>query len=145
MTDVKDPKHIFELPDIKRTPPNLENATPNSLVDDLSRVRRMMSRLKKLEGFYKEALKARWPQEETDEIDIDPVTFEERHVKRPAPQVQGEIYTVTWDEVTQNRVDTDAVKELLGDKVPMKETTFVTLRSGGAEDLDEFVIDAGWD
>jgi len=39
--------------------PNLDNATPNVLVDWIGNVREQMKELKQLEGYYKEALLAR--------------------------------------------------------------------------------------
>lgn len=43
--------------------PSLANATPAGLADMLGDVREEIKVLKKLEGIYADALKARWPEE----------------------------------------------------------------------------------
>lgn len=148
--NVKDPKRVYELPDIKKNPPNLENATPEWLVDELGRIRRIMSRVKKLEGFYKEALKARWPM--IDDPSGETYVTPEGDVKIkqvPVGMLRGEIYGVDYSMGSQSRVDMEAVTAhyaMMGEEVPRTTNTFPVLRSNGTEDLDEFVIDVGdWD
>lgn len=148
--NVKDPKRVYELPDIKKNPPNLENATPEWLVDELGRIRRIFSRAKKLEGYYKEALKARWPM--IDDPSGETYTTPEGDIKIkriPVGMLRGEIYGVDYSLGSQSRVDLDAVTEFYAkhdEEVPRTQNSFVVLRSNGTEDLDEFVIDVGdWD
>lgn len=45
--------------------PNLENATPAFLIDEIGRLRAEQARAKKLEGVYKQALEARWTDEQS--------------------------------------------------------------------------------
>lgn len=144
---VKDPKRTFELPNVKKVPPDLSNATPEGLVDELGRVRRIMSRFKAYEGFLKEGLKARWPKTEDPNKEMIMGEDGEPRIKMvPVTSVRGEIYGAEWSEVTQNRVDMDAIREHYGDKeIPTKPNTFVSIRSNGSEDLEEFVIDVNLD
>jgi len=74
--------------------PDLSNATPGALVDWLGGVRAEIADLKKLEGYYKEALKAR----------IDPNEIE----------VEGDVFLATISDVAQARLDNDAVKDEMG-------------------------------
>ncbi len=74
--------------------PNLDNATPEVLVDWLGDVREKAKELKQLEGYYKEALMAR------AEDDL----------------ITGEVFYATIEEVEQMRLDTSAVKEEMGDE-----------------------------
>ncbi len=92
--------------------PNLDNATPMSLVDDLGETREKISALKKLEGIYKEALKARLDEgQET---------------------VEGDKFNALIEQVTQSRLDTDQVKLRLQPEILetcYKEITFITIRT----------------
>lgn len=54
---IKTTRHKGEKPKFQM--PNLENATPTGLVDLLGQTREQIKDLEKLEGIYKEALKAR--------------------------------------------------------------------------------------
>ncbi len=78
--------------------PNLDNATPPVLVDWLGNVREQMKELKQLEGYYKEALRARV----SDDDLVDGIT--------------GDEFEALISEVTQMRIDTEAVKEEMGEE-----------------------------
>jgi len=85
---------------VDKTIPNLENATPGFLVDEIERLRLEQARAKYLEGIYKQALDAR-------------VTPEQ---KAGTQFIQGTnaIGNYRWQK--QERVDTDAVKEYFKDQ-----------------------------
>lgn len=83
-----------------QTIPNLENATPGYLVDEITKIRVEQSRLTFLEGVYKEALKAR-------------ITPEQRSGDKG---IEGEYAFATYRAQTQERVDTAAVKEYFKDQ-----------------------------
>ncbi len=96
-----------------KTIPNLENATPGFLIDEIARMRVEASRLKFLDGVYKQALEAR----------ADPA-----HLDGTLP-VEGDKVYGKRKKMTQERVDTDAVKAYFKDdpeglKKVMKEVTF---------------------
>ncbi len=76
--------------------PNLDNATPNALVDWIGNVREQMKELKQLEGYYKEALLAR--------------------VRSDEYEVTGEQFVATIEDVASMRIDTAGVKEEMGDE-----------------------------
>jgi hypothetical protein len=78
-----------------KTIPNLENATPGFLVDEIKRLRVEASRLKFLEGVYKQALEARLTPEQLSGVTM----------------VEGEKNYGMRKKMTQERVDTDAVRE----------------------------------
>ena len=82
---VTDPKAI----------PNLSNATPQGLVDQIGELRAEAKRLEFLEGVYKEALKARVTENELKGLD----------------QILGEIYIGSYEDKRQERIDTAAVRE----------------------------------
>jgi len=83
-----------------KTVPNLENATPGFLMDEIARMRVEAARLKFLDGVYKQALEARATGEQLS----------------GAVAVEGEKFFGTRKKMTQERIDTDAVKELLKDR-----------------------------
>jgi len=83
-----------------KTIPNLENATPGFLVDELGKIRAEASRLKFLEGIYKQALEARCTPTQ-----LNGTKF-----------IMGETFVGDWVEKTQERVDTNKVKEVFADK-----------------------------
>jgi len=83
-----------------RTIPNLENATPSFLLDEIARMRVEASRLKFLDGVYKQALEARLTEDELTK----------------GKMIEGSRYTGTYSTQTQERVDTEAVKEYFKDK-----------------------------
>ena len=104
--------------EVDKTIPNFENATPGFLVDELERIRTESSRLKFLEGVTKQALEAR-------------VTPEQ---KAGNQLIEGDKAIGSYDYGTQERVDPDAVKELLKDrpdelKQVMKVINITTLRT----------------
>lgn len=74
----------------KERMPDLSNATPPFLVDELGKVRAQMSKIKRLEGYYKEALSARWPAGESE--------------------CSGENFTCEREYVSQVRLDTDKIR-----------------------------------
>lgn len=82
----------------KQQMPNLNNATPASIVDDCAPLTEEMNRLKKLTDYYKSGLKARL----SPELRIDPLTY----------QVEGDQYGATISEGTQVRFSVDKLKEL---------------------------------
>lgn len=76
--------------------PNLDNATPEIIVDWLGSAREQIKELQQLEGYYKEALKAR----------IDEGQFE----------VWGAKFSAEIIDVAQRRIDGDAVKSEMGEE-----------------------------
>jgi len=85
--------------------PNLANATPSFLVDELGALKRQISDLEKTEAFLKEALKARLKDQRT---------------------VVGEQFTMIITTVTQERIDPNKVRELLTPKQLEKVINAVT-------------------
>lgn len=83
-----------------KTIPNLENATPGFLMDEIASMRVMMARLKFLDGVYKQALEARATGEQLS----------------GAVMVEGDKVFGKRKFMKQERVDSDAVKELLKDR-----------------------------
>ena len=79
----------------KQKMPDLSNATPTFLADELGGVREQIKKFKKLEGYYKEAMLARLEQGQTT--------------------VEGEKYLQTIVEVEQMRFDTAGAKEKYGE------------------------------
>jgi len=80
--------------------PNLENATPGFLVDEIAKIRVESSRLKFLEGVYKQALMARITPEQ----------------KSGSAGIEGTYAFATYRTQKQERVDIDAVKEYFKDQ-----------------------------
>lgn len=78
-----------------RSIPNLENATPEFLVDEIGRIRIEASRLKYLEGIYKQALEAR---------------ASDGHLNG-GKLVTGDKFIGHFEVVTQERIDTTSVRE----------------------------------
>lgn len=76
--------------------PNLDNATPNVLVDWIGNVREQMKELKQLEGYYREALMAR----------VDDGEYE----------VTGEQFEALIEDVEQMRLDSTAVRVEMGEE-----------------------------
>jgi hypothetical protein len=72
--------------------PNLENATPQFLIDELGEVRERIKVLQKYEGLYKAALEAR----------LGDIT-----------RMQSERYSLLVKHVDQERLDGDKVKAFL--------------------------------
>jgi hypothetical protein len=109
-----------------RTVPNLDNATPASIIDELGGVRVEKKRLEFLEGIYKQALEAR-------------VT--ETQLKGFQP-VQGEKYTGTYSVVTQERVDGDAVRAEFANNPEMlkKFIKVITFKQLGTKPVETVVI-----
>lgn len=70
--------------------PNLDNATPGSLVDDLGATRVESAKLKKREGFLKQALFARLDEGQT--------------------LVEGEKFNAMIQDVVQERLDTEKIR-----------------------------------
>jgi len=104
---------------LDKTIPNLENATPGFLVDEIEKLRVEQARCKYLEGIYKQALEAR-------------VTPEQ---KSGAQTILGAASIGTYRMQTQERIDTEAVKEYFKDKPEelrklMKVIEFPVLSTG---------------
>lgn len=78
----------------KTSMPNLNNATPGSIADWLGEVRKQQKDLKKLEGFYKQALQARRP--ENDDV------------------IHGEKFKAIFSHKTRTALDQTPVKEEMG-------------------------------
>ena len=78
--------------------PNLSNATPGFLADELGALRDKIKDLQKLEGFYKEALlgKVRRKNTQTGEF-------------------KGDKYTAVITQETQFRIDTTGLKKEFGE------------------------------
>lgn len=76
--------------------PNLANATPGFLVDELGEWRKKKKEAEKMEGFYKEAIKARL---EPDQI-----------------YVEGENYELDITFQDRTDIDRDKLKEDYGEK-----------------------------
>src|SRR4051812_23850724 len=83
-----------------QTIPNLENATPGFLVDEIAKIRVEQSRLKFLEGVYKQALQARITPEQ----------------KGGSAIIEGSYACGSYRHQFQERVDTDAVKTYFKDQ-----------------------------
>ncbi len=80
------------VPKVKDAIPNLDNATPGMLVDEIGDIRVAMSRLKKREGFYKQALIARLDEGQT--------------------LIEGDkLYDGMLEETVQERLDTAKIRE----------------------------------
>jgi len=103
--------------------PNLENATPGYLVDELGRIREETSRLKRLDEYIKAALYARLAEGQT--------------------VVVGEVKSALIETITQIRLDNDKVKEDMGADWwadHCKEITFKQIRitnRGQSEKADD--------
>jgi hypothetical protein len=82
----------LDLGDLVRTP-DLTNATPEYLVDELGWVRDMLKLFGRREGFLKEALKGRWPED--------------------AATVEGENYAALKEHISQIRVKSELVRQKL--------------------------------
>lgn len=84
------PKYKFEMPE-------LGNATQEFLIDELGELGETIKALEKLQGVYKEALKAR-----VEDL-------------KPGLSYFGDSFEMAYSEVTAERMDTEAVKKALGD------------------------------
>ncbi len=73
--------------------PDLANATPTYLVDELGSIREQLANLKKMEGFLKEALLAR---------------------SDGKIAIEGEIFVAAITDRSQQRLDTAGLKEEFG-------------------------------
>lgn len=76
--------------------PNLDNATPEILVDWLGGAREQIKELQQLEGYYKEALKAR--------------------IAEGQDEIIGEKFAAEIKEISQSRLDSATVKEEMGEE-----------------------------
>lgn len=74
--------------------PDLTNATPTFLLDEIGRIRVEASRLKFMEGVYKDALRGR-------------ITNAQLHGEEP---IVGEKYVGYYEDISQVRIDSDAVR-----------------------------------
>jgi hypothetical protein len=75
--------------------PDLSNATPAFLMDEIAKIRVEASRLKFLEGIYKQALEARCtPEQLSGALSID-----------------GDAFLGRYEEVTAERISTELVRE----------------------------------
>ena len=81
--------------------PNLANATPEFIIDELGNLSAMESQIKKMRAFYKEALLSRL------DVKIDDSTA----VKEWGP-FEGETFSMTITQTSPNRVSTTLLKEL---------------------------------
>jgi len=78
-----------------RSIPNLENATPEYLVDEIGRIRIEAARLKYLEGIFRQALEARCTKEHLDGGSL----------------ITGDRFIGHFENVTQERLDTQSVRD----------------------------------
>lgn len=93
---------------VDKTIPNLENATPGFLIDEIERIRTEASRLKFLENVYKQALDARVSPEQ----------------RAGNALIEGSVSLGSYTQQTQERIDPDAVKEYLkNDPEGLKQVT----------------------
>jgi hypothetical protein len=74
--------------------PNLENATPSFLVDEIAKLRLEANRIKFLDGIYKNALRARASEQQLNGNE----------------QIEGTEFIGSYENVTQERIDSDAVR-----------------------------------
>lgn len=74
--------------------PDLSNATPTYLLDEIGRIRAEASRLKFVEGVFKDALRGR---------------ISKAQLKGEEP-ILGEKFVGFYEEITQSRIDSDAVR-----------------------------------
>ncbi len=86
--------------------PNLDNATPEFLIDEIERVRDEQKPLKKLEGIYKEALKARLPENQN--------------------AVEGEFYAGIISEEERTGLDTAKIRKDMDDDWIQEHSTTST-------------------
>lgn len=96
--------------------PDLSNATPGFLVDELGEVREKIAELKKLEGFYKEALLAR---------------------SHEVHSVEGETFVAGLTDRSQQRLDTAGLKEEFGEQWYQDHTKTITFREVRTTRLDQ--------
>jgi hypothetical protein len=75
--------------------PDLSNATPTFLLDEVGRIRAEANRLKFLEGVYKDALRAR-------------ITTQQLNGEEP---ILGDKYVGYYENISQVRIDSEAVRE----------------------------------
>lgn len=80
-----------------REVPNLENATPGGLIDQLGDIRKDLKELKYLEGIYRGALDARCTEEQLKGL----------------VSIGGENWIGAYKEVEQERISADLVREVL--------------------------------
>lgn len=80
--------------------PNLDNATPTSILDEMGTLSLMESQIKKLRGFYKEAYYARTG------IKLDDPNFPAEGITK-----EGEIFIATTTKTSPERVSTTLVRE----------------------------------
>lgn len=78
----------------KEKDPNLNNATPGFLVDEIGMLRTEMKALEKKEAFFKEALLAR---------------------VKPGQRVEGELYYAEISSECRTGLDTQRIKEEFGE------------------------------
>lgn len=91
--------------------PNLDNATPSFLADELGAVRKEIKALEKLAAFFKTALKSR--------------------IDKKTKEAKGDKFTVVQIDVTQKRLNGALVEEALSKKkfeACHKEITFTQLK-----------------
>jgi hypothetical protein len=79
------------MPKSKVELPNLANATPEYIVDELGRIRDELNKYKRLEGFFKQALQGR--RENGQNV------------------ISGSVYDALISEETQIRINADKVRE----------------------------------
>lgn len=92
----------------KHTVPNLENATPSFLLDEIAKMRIEMSRLKFLDGVYKQAMEAR-----ADESSL-----------KDGGIIEGASFIGTRKKMSQERISPDKVREYFAKhKLDLAEVT----------------------
>lgn len=97
--------------------PDLSNATPSFLVDELGSLREQIKDMQKYEGILKERLKAEY----------------ENDAKYKAEgSIKGTTFSVKATEVVQVRLDGDRIREEMGDEwctAHSKEIKYIELRT----------------
>jgi hypothetical protein len=94
--------------------PNLSNATPTYLADEIGAMRKEKKRLETLEAFFMQALKAR---KGDDKI------------------VKGEKFELEFQSITQYRLDNEKVRELLTEDQLSECTKEVTFEQAKSREL----------
>lgn len=84
----------------KFTPPDMSNVTPEYCADELGAAKEELAYQKKVEGFFKTALAARWPKKLEDD------TVE-------AESVRGSKFEIVRITFPQDRINLDKVKQIL--------------------------------
>ena len=106
----------FQAPDIK-------GLTPEELVDRLAKTRSLMNKAKKLEAFYKEAVKARRPSHRNDETGENELDLE----------MPGNEFQARFVDDSRTNLPVDVVRNELPEYVLIKEDAIDTVSLDAAD------------